>query len=166
MRRTFTTLFAVFALALSTHLNAQIDILPGIGLTVGTAEGAGFGMQFRGDVDITDTWGGSLNFIPYFNSDFNYWEVNFDGHYMFLDSDPWSAYALAGLNLSTFGVKGGNVFGVNIPGLNTTKVGLNLGGGARYEIAENILLYGEIKYIISSFDQLVISVGGLYRFTL
>lgn len=163
MRRTITTLFVTLALALSTQLSAQIDILPGIGLTVGTAEGAGFGMQFRGDVDITDTWGGSLNFIPYFNSGYSYWEVNFDGHYMFLDTDPWSAYALAGLNLSTFGVSG---LGGIIPGVNSTKVGLNIGGGARYEIAENILLYGEIKYIISSFDQLVISVGGLYRFQL
>jgi len=164
MRRTITTLFAVFALALSTQLNAQIDILPGIGLTVGTASGAGFGMQFRGDVDITDTWGGSLNFIPYFSSGNSYWEVNFDGHYMFFDSDPWSAYALAGLNISTVGIKG--LGGIGIPGINSTKVGLNIGGGARYEIAENILLYGEIKYIISSFDQLVISVGGLYRFSL
>ena len=83
---------------------------------------------------------------------------------MFLDADPWSAYALAGLNLSTVGVKGVNVVG--IPGLNTTKVGINLGGGARYAILDNVVLYGEIKYIISSFDQLVISVGGLYRFQL
>jgi len=150
---------------MSTQINAQIDILAGLGLSFGTGAEA-VGIQFKGDVDITDVWGASLNFTPYFVSGSNYWEINFDAHYMFLDSDPWSAYALAGLNLSTIGVKGGNIIGVNIPGLNATKVGLNVGGGARYAISDNISLYSEIKYIISSFDQLVITVGGLYRFSL
>lgn len=165
MRHLISTLVVAFAFSFSTQVNAQVDILAGLGFSYGTAAKT-IGLQIRGDVDITDQWGGSLNFIPYFKSGSTYWEVNFDGHYMFLDADPWSAYALAGLNLSTVGVKGVNVVGVNIPGLNTTKVGLNLGGGARYAILDNVVLYGEIKYIISSFDQLVISVGGLYRFQL
>jgi len=48
--------------------------------------------------------------------------------------------------------------------VSSTKVGLNIGGGARYAIAPNISLYSEIKYILSRFDQLVISAGGLYHF--
>lgn len=154
----FTLLMASASIATS-----QIDILAGLGLSFGTGAET-VGLQFRGDVDITDKWGGSLNITPYFKKDVSYWEINFDGHYMFLDKEPWSAYALAGLNLSTVGYKGVSAFGVNIPGASTTKVGLNVGGGARYLIADRIVLFGEIKYIISSFDQLVITVGGLYVF--
>ncbi len=142
-----------------------MTILAGAGLSFGTGAET-VGMQFRGDIDITDKWGGSLNIIPFFKKDVTYWEINFDGHYMFWDSEPWSAYGLAGLNLTTIGIPGVNVVGVNIPGVNETKVGLNLGGGARYAIAERVVLYGEIKYIISSADQLVISVGGMYTFPL
>jgi hypothetical protein len=40
---------------------------------------------------------------------------------------------------------------------------LNLGGGARYALTPVISLFGEVKYILSNFDQLVISVGGLYH---
>lgn len=149
----------------ATAATGQIKILTGLGLAFGTGAET-VGLQIKGDVDITDTWGGSLDFIPFFTSGYNYWEMNLNGHYTVYENDPWTIYPLAGLNLSTVGIAGSNVFGVSIPGANSTKVGLNLGGGARYAIADRIVLYGEIKYIVSSFDQLVISLGGLYTFSL
>jgi len=66
---------------------SQIDILAGLGFSFGTAAKA-IGLQFRGDVDITEEWGGSLNIITYFNGDYKYWEINFDGRYVLYDSDP------------------------------------------------------------------------------
>lgn len=142
-----------------------MTILTGLGLSFGTSAEA-VGIQLRGDIDITDKWGGSLNFIPYFVSDANYWEVNFDGHYMFLNNDPVSVYGLAGLNVSTVGAGGGSIGGITIPRVNLSRAGFNIGAGARYAIAERIVLYGEVKYILSSFDQLVISLGGMYTFPL
>ena len=149
---------------IGTSAFSQIDILAGAGFSYGTAAKT-IGLHLRGDVDITEEWGGSLNIIPYFKSGQKYWEINFDARYIFYKTDPWTIYALAGLNLSTVGVKGLSGFGVlGVTGISSTKVGLNLGGGARYAIAPNISLLGEIKYIVSSFDQLVITVAGLYHF--
>ncbi len=156
---------ACFMLSMATAATGQIKILTGLGLAFGTGAET-VGLQIKGDVDITETWGGSLDFIPFFTSGYNYWEMNLNGHYTVYQSDPWTIYPLAGLNLSTVGVAGANVFGVSVPGVNSTKVGLNLGGGARYAITDRIVLYSEIKYIVSSFDQLVISLGGLYTFSL
>ena len=94
-----------------------------------------------------------------------YWEINFDAHYFVINEEDYKVYPLAGLNLSTIGVKST----VNIPfvgsiGDTHTEVGLNVGGGARFAVAESIWLFGELKYVLSDADQLVISAGGLYHF--
>lgn len=160
MKHTFRILTISMFMAIGTSAFSQIDILAGLGFSFGTGAEA-IGLQFRGDVDITEQWGGSLNIMTYFKSEVTYWEINFDGRYVLYDSDPWTLYPLAGLNTTTFGIKGySGVLGIGT----LTRIGLNIGGGARYAIVENISLYGEIKYILSSFDQLVISVGGLYHF--
>lgn len=151
-------------MAIGTSAFSQVDILAGLGFSFGTAAET-VGLHFRGDVDITEEWGGSLNITTYFSSEIKYWEINFDGRYILYNRDPWTIYPLAGLNISTVGVKGLSGLGIlGVSGVSATKIGLNIGGGARYAIAPNISLLGEIKYIISSFDQLVITAGGLYHF--
>lgn len=150
-------------LGISTTASGQVDILAGLGLSYGTAPKA-VGLHIKGDVDFTEPWGASMKFTTYFKSDFNYWELNFDGHYFFDMSEELMLYPLAGLNISHYGVNVGvpGLFGIGSVG--GTKVGLNLGGGARYNVANQIWLFGEIKYIVSNFDGLVISAGGLYHF--
>lgn len=162
---------------IGTMSNGQIQIKAGLGLSYGT-EAATVGLHFRGDVDLNEQWTGSMNIITYLGPNFGdedfsgiggikatYWELNFDAHYNAIISDDMTIYPLAGLNLSTAGVK----TTLNIPfggsfGDTETKVGLNIGGGLNYLVAERISILGEIKYVISDFDQLVITGGALYHF--
>ncbi|MDX1407119.1 MAG: outer membrane beta-barrel protein [Saprospiraceae bacterium] len=157
------------------HMTAQISILAGLGFSFGTTAEA-VGIHIRGDVDIDDTpYGGSLNFISYFSPATGpdniddvtavYRETNFDGHYFLVEGDQLRIYGLAGINISTAGAK----IKVNapfIPNINETEtqIGLNVGGGARFPLTDQISLVGEIKYILSKFDQLVISAAGVYAF--
>ena len=167
---TATLLVASYAMA-----NTQISILAGLGFSFGsTAET--IGIHIRGDVDMDDTpWGGSINFISYFGPSTApqsiegvkavYRETNLDGHYFLVREEALSAYGLAGLNISTAGAK----IKTNVPFVpnineTETQVGLNIGGGGRYLIADNISLAAEIKYILSKFDQLTVSIAGLFMF--
>lgn len=165
-----------FLLGMTTSGFSQIGIAAGLGLSFGS-EASTVGLHLRGDVDVDEIWGGSFNFITYFSPDFGvdysgidnvkakYSEVNFDGHYFVPVSEDLTVYPLAGLNLSTAGVKTDfNVPFVGNVSETETKVGLNLGGGVRFAVAEQISVVGELKYILSDFDQLVISAAGLYHF--
>ena len=176
MKTTLRILILSFFIGSASFASAQMDILAGLGLSFGS-EASTVGIQVRGDVDFNETWGGSFHFISYISPSFGgdvsgidgikakYWEVNFDAHYFVISEENMKVYPLAGLNISTAGFKSD----LNIPfggsfGATESKVGLNLGGGIRYAIAAPIWLFGEVKYVISDFDQLVISAGGLYNF--
>lgn len=48
---------------------------------------------------------------------------------------------------------------------NTGKFGVNLGGGAQYDLTDNLMLNFEVKYsLVSDMDQCVISLGAAYKF--
>lgn len=48
---------------------------------------------------------------------------------------------------------------------NTGKFGVNLGGGAQYDLTDNLMLNFEVKYsLVSDLDQCVISLGAAYKF--
>ncbi|MDX1476463.1 MAG: hypothetical protein R3301_02115 [Saprospiraceae bacterium] len=174
--KTAHTFLIVFGLLMAAgSVSAQISILAGLGFSFGTTAEA-VGIHIRGDVDLDDSpYGGSLNFISYFSPATGpdnvdgvkavYRETNLNGHYFFISEEDLSVYGLAGLNISTAGAK----LTINLPFTpnikeTETQVGLNLGGGARFPVADNILVVGEVKYILSKFDQLVISAAGVYRF--
>lgn len=84
-------------------------------------------------------------------------EMMFDlnGHYVFNSLDRFEFYGLAGLNI-TF---------AKIKWLNTTSdesdnaIGLNLGAGTYMKLTEQLDLYGQVKYIVSKYDQLIVNAG-------
>jgi opacity protein-like surface antigen len=81
-----------------------------------------------------------------------YWAINLNGHYIFAGARNYEVYGLAGLNITT--VKYYNDF----RNKHHTKLGINVGIGAEYHF-QDFSLYGELKYVISKFDQLVLGVG-------
>lgn len=176
--KTFVKCVCISCLLLSGQIAfGQIDIAAGLGLSYGT-EAEALGLHIRGDVGITDTWGGALKINKFFNPDFGqgdlsgisdikvvYWDMNFDAHYFALVNDGLTVYPLAGLNITTAGIKSS----LNIPFVGNiseteTKVGLNIGGGVQFLVADAISVGGELKYVLSDFDQLVITAAGLYHF--
>ena len=90
--------------------------------------------------------------------------INADGHYIFSTSDKAVIYGLAGLNISVISVKSDFTdpfFGTLNTSISDTNIGLNIGGGAELVLNDKLTGFGEAKYVLSSFDQLVIIVGVL-----
>lgn len=171
----------VFGLILISSVSAQSfkeKIAFGGGLSYGT-EIENIGINIRGLYEVTEEIHGLMNFIFFFpkKEDFgvfeykwNLWELNFDGHYNFKLSDKFSAYGLAGINISSWRAKWEGDYGYPYGGYyedsNTeTKIGFNIGGGAAYNFTEALSGFGEIKYILidSNYDQAVFTFGVLYH---
>jgi len=125
-------------------------------------ESLGIGANF--DYAITDVILLAPSLVYFFGKsegeiDWSLFEVNLNGNYLFATGNSnIIPYALAGINLSFWSVNYEG-FG-NFGGLgNDTNIGLNLGGGADF-VVNTFFVFGELRYVISSSDQLVI-VGGV-----
>jgi outer membrane immunogenic protein len=82
---------------------------------------------------------------------------NVDGHYYLEAKNFWTIYPIAGINLATVSEK------VNDITYSNFDIGINLGVGSEYSIDTNISGFGEIKYVISNADQVVIALGVLFK---
>ena len=163
------TLLAIITIAFTINSFAQISA--GGGISYGT-EAKNIGFNLRGQYNITeaiDVAGGFTFFLPKKTSQTipfmgsidtktSMWTFDVDGHYNFSINDQLNAYPLAGLNISGASVD------VNGTKASDTGVGLNIGGGATYNITETLTGFAELKYTIGNYNQLVIGVGVLYTF--
>lgn len=162
MKKITCILFVAFiSLAFSNIASAQISV--GGGLAFGT-EVEELGIQAGGVYTINEEFRAGADFIYYltgddgdFGANFTWWEFNANGHYLFLTEEDMIVYALGGLNFASFsydfdlgGFGGGSV--------SETEIGLNVGAGIEYGLGFADL-YGELKYALSSADQLVLSAG-------
>ncbi|MBC8486171.1 MAG: outer membrane beta-barrel protein [Bacteroidetes bacterium] len=168
-------LLLAFVLALINSVSAQSfkeKIAFGGGLSYGT-EIENIGINIRGLYEVTEEIHGLMNLTFFFpkKEDFgvfeykwNLWELNLDGHYNFKLSDKFSAYGLAGLNISNWRSKWEGDLGYEYyEDTNTAKIGFNIGGGAAYNFTDALSGFGEIKYVISDYDQAVFTFGVLYH---
>ncbi len=128
------------------------------------------GLGAKGVYELNDQWDLSGELVYFFGDDetiggveveTSLFTVNADAHYNFdISSDQFGVYALAGLNIS-FVEASTNFLGVETE-VSDSEVGLNIGGGATYELQDNISLFSELKFIAGDFDQVVFSVGVLF----
>lgn len=109
------------------------------------------GIGARGDYAVTDKILIAPDFMYFFsNNNFNWFDLNFNGNYLFEINNPdITPYALAGLNIAILGFPEFS---------NSTKIGLNLGGGADF-VVNTFIVFGELRVAISRADQLVIAGG-------
>lgn len=150
------TIFVLFPFLLIAQ-----DFSLGGGLGYGTQIN-NVGLNFRGDVKFDKQW----SITPHFNYFFNKTEgeviykwnaLNIDGHYFFEMDQIWTIYPLFGINFSTVSEK------INDIKFSNSDVGINLGIGAEYNFDRRLSGFGEIKYVISDADQLVITLGLLFQ---
>ncbi|MCD4745323.1 MAG: porin family protein [Bacteroidales bacterium] len=173
-------LFA-FGLILINSVTAQDfkeKIAFGGGFSYGT-EIENLGINIRGLYEVTEEIHGLMNFTFFFPKKetigtaewkWHLWELNFDGHYVFTSSDKFSAYGLAGLNITHWKSKWeedtytymGYAYGGDFES-SETEVGFNIGGGATYSFTGALIGFGEIKYVVSNYDQAVFTFGVLYH---
>lgn len=90
----------------------------------------------------------------------NWFEVNANANYYFVNQDNMSVYALGGLNYSSVKVSFDDDYGIfgNYSD-SDGRFGLNLGGGINFKIGGNITPFAELKYVIIDGGQLVAGAG-------
>lgn len=163
----FSGLMVIGLLFLSTpHANAQEtnDIKLGVGLIYGN-QIENLGIRADGYYRISDEFRAGAALGYFFPDDvgtakINYFEIDFNGNYIFNEDNDLMFYGLAGLNLLIQTVNfdaGGSD--------SQSELGLNLGGGLEYQLDFGAI-FGELKFagLGGDADQLVL--GGGLRFSL
>ena len=150
----------IFFIFFISALNAQ-DFRAGGGFGYGTVA-KNIGLNFRGDVKIHKNWAVTPHFNWFFNTTdgpiTNRWNaLNIDGHYFFEVEKYWTIYPLFGFNFATVSEKVHDITYSN------SEFGINLGFGSEYRFDRRFSGFGEIKYVISNADQVVITLGILYQ---
>ncbi|WP_178989897.1 outer membrane protein [Winogradskyella schleiferi] len=107
----------------------------------------------------------SPSFIYYLPKDesgikINWFEVNANANYYFLNEENIDVYGIAGLNYSSVKASydGNNFLGNNYSS-SDGRFGLNIGGGANFSLGSNFIPFAELKYVIIDEGQLVIAAG-------
>ncbi len=152
MKKLLTSAFVlILAFGIHSTATAQISVGGGLGYGEGVEE---FGLKIDGVYTINEDFRAGADIIYFFaETDVTFWELNMNGNYLFVNNDGLIAYALAGINYAKQSV--------DIDGFGSysnSEVGLNLGAGLEYELGF-AKLAPEIKYALSSLDQVVISAG-------
>ncbi|MDO5608785.1 MAG: outer membrane beta-barrel protein [Capnocytophaga sp.] len=131
------------------------------------------GLGVNAEFGITDKIAIAPDFTYYLTEKTTYvkvsmWEINANGHYYFLDKDAFKVFGLGGVNYAQSSVKFdhplGGMLGVSGTSASEGKIGLNLGGGATYDLSESIQAFSTLKYSLGSTDQLVLYAGARYIF--
>ena len=94
--------------------------------------------------------GGFIYYFP--KDDHNFIEANINGAYHFYEEFMFKSSLYTGLNYAR------SKLDFNNGSVSDSALGLNLGIGAEYDFGR-LLAFGDLKYVISDFDQAVFSVG-------
>ena len=129
----------------------------GVHLSYGTEiESFGIGVKYQYNITDNIRLEPSMNYF-FENNGVDIFDLNANAHYLFPMASNIRVYPLAGLTFSSWDA------GKGID--NVTRLGVNLGGGAEFDIADNLMLNFELKYqFVSDLDQAVFNVGIAYMF--
>ena len=129
----------------------------GVHLSYGTEiESFGIGVKYQYNITDNIRLEPSMNYF-FENNGVDMFDLNANAHYLFPMASNIRVYPLAGLTFSSWDA------GKGID--NVTRLGVNLGSGAEFDIADNLMLNFELKYqFVSDLDQAVFNVGIAYMF--
>lgn len=144
--------------------SAQTETNLGAMVTYGTeVENVGIGVD--AEFPIIENLSLSPSFIYYLPKDdygvsLNWWELNADANYYFVDNESIGFYGLGGLNYTHVSFDfDGSAWGGSSMESSDGRFGLNLGAGANFNIGSSIVPFAEAKYVIIDGSQLVIAAG-------
>ena len=129
----------------------------GVHLSYGTEiESFGIGIKYQYNITDNIRLEPSMNYF-FENNGVDMFDLNANAHYLFPMASNIRVYPLAGLTFASWDA------GKGVD--NITRLGVNLGGGAEFDIADNLMLNFELKYqFVSDLDQAVFNVGIAYMF--
>lgn len=92
----------------------------------------------------------------------NWFELNANANYYFVNQATMSVYALGGLNYSSVKVSFKETWLGNYSS-SDGRFGLNLGGGINFKVGGSIIPFAELKYVIIDGGQLVAGAGAKFN---
>lgn len=142
---------------------AQTETRIGAMLAYGT-EAENIGIGANAEFPVMEALTISPSFIYYLPKDntgvsLNWWELNGNANYYFVDNEGLAFYGLAGLNYSHVSWDYDDNFGFVSGSVDDGRFGLNLGAGANFDIGRSIIPFAELKYVIIDGGQLVLAAG-------
>ncbi len=163
MKKLFLSM-AIIAITAVSFNNVQAQenrLLIGAGASYAT-DIDNIGLFVKGIYRITPQWEAEASYTYFFENDNWNWSVlDLNAHYVFYNYEGIDFYGLAGANITFLN------FNHDVPGVDNTSSdeGLNLGGGARFGLSDNLSFNPELKYtLFGDIDYLTLSVGLLYHF--
>ncbi|MDR1810761.1 MAG: porin family protein [Prevotella sp.] len=169
-------LFAVAAVV-SVSASAQAgQMAAGANLAVGMGdEVTNFGIGAKFQYGITDNIRGEGAFTYFLEKDYvSMWDFSVNGHYLFPVAEGITVYPLAGLGMTGITVDVSDALGgwgelVEAAGGSTSEsksyFGVNVGGGAEYQLTETLSAGAELKYNIrGDWNRLILQFGVTYKF--
>lgn len=121
------------------------------------------GLGVNAEFPVMENFTIAPSFLYYFPKeeagiDMEWWELNANANYYFVNNESIGFYGLAGLNYSNVSIDYGGMFG-GTADASDGEFGLNLGAGANFEIGSSIIPFAEARYVIIDGGQLVIGAG-------
>ena len=131
---------AIFTLLFSTISNtvqAQNSFGGGLTINGGLANAIGLDARARFGISETLAIGTDLNYISFDGGAL----IGYNGNVQYIlgDTDAFSYYPMAGLNITTFSL--GSFGSANV-------LGLNLGGGGNYMVNDKLSVFSEFKLVM------------------
>lgn len=153
-------LFGMMFFIMSSALAQKGIQAAGVNLSYGTEiESIGIGVKYQ--YNLTDNIRLEPSFNYFFeNKGVDMFDINANVHYLFPMASNIRVYPSAGLTYAKWSADAGHGWEVS-----TSKFGLNLGGGAEFDISDNLMMNVELRYqLVSDFDQSLIHIGIAYMF--
>ena len=162
-------------MAIGTGYAQKGEMTAGLQFQVGAGQGhANPGLGAKFSYSITDPWRLAAS-VDY---DFkvkrtSVWDINVDCHYQFFFGKGFRVYPLLGITVVGYHTtppkdlqRAFEAAGQTAHSVNTTCVGMNIGGGFQYDINDAWGVYTEVKgqCVSNHGSRFVWSVGGCYKF--
>ncbi|PZD77103.1 outer membrane protein [Mesonia sp. K7] len=160
LKPTFLGILISFGIAFSAQAQKETHI--GAMLAYGS-EIENIGIGVNAEFPMMENLSISPSFIYYFPKEeyglkVNWFEVNANANYYFVNQENMGVYALGGLNYSSVKVSYDDAWLGNYSA-SDGRFGLNLGGGVNFKIGGKITPFAELKYVIIEEGQLVAGAG-------
>ena len=133
----------------------------GVNLAYGTEiSSIGIGVKYQYNITDNIRLEPSMNYF-FENDGVDMFDFNANAHYLFPMSSNVRLYPLAGLTLARWK----SDIGAGEAEISKSKFGVNLGGGAEFDISDEFMMNFELRYqLVSDFDQTIFSLGIAYMF--
>lgn len=166
---------AVCVMAIGPGYAQKGEMTAGVQFQVGAGKGlANPGLGAKFSYSITDPWRLAASVDYDFKvKNTSVWDINIDAHYQFFFGQGFRVYPLLGFTIVGYHATAPksvqtlySLLGMKAHSVNTTCVGMNIGGGFQYDINDAWGVYTEVKgqCVSRGGSRFVCSVGGCYKF--